>query len=210
MNNLSHKIELDPNDRQSTYFKKACGIQRFAYNWALAEWEVLYKAGEPVNPSILNKKLNKIKRTEYPWMMEVMKRVPQQGVLNLGRSFSKFLRKESSYPKFKKKGLRDSFRADDGPNRRCGSAVKVVGKYVKLYTVGRVKMKEELRLKGRIMSVTVSRTADRWFASFNVEVDHKVPVRENQAVVGVDLGVKDLAVLSDGTKFEGPKALKNN
>jgi putative transposase len=71
-------------------------------------------------------------------------------------------------------------------------------------------LKEELRLRGRILSVVVSRVAHKWFASFSIEIDHTVPVRENQAAVGVDLGIKSLAVLSDGTVFENPKALRSN
>jgi putative transposase len=72
-------------------------------------------------------------------------------------------------------------------------------------------MRELLRFEGKVKSAVVSRTADRWFVSLSVEIEHVPPVRENQAVVGVDLGIKTLATLSDDTPpIESPKALKWN
>jgi len=93
---------------------------------------------------------------------------------------------------------------------KLSHAVLVDGRAVTLPKIGRVKMKEALRLKGRVISCTVSHVAHKWFASFQVEIEHQVPSRENQAAVGVDLGLKSLAVLSDGTVFENPKALRSN
>ncbi|HVA92382.1 MAG TPA: RNA-guided endonuclease TnpB family protein, partial [Chloroflexota bacterium] len=81
------------------------------------------------------------------------------------------------------------------------------GQRIKLPVIGWVRLREALRFAGRPLSVTISRKADRWFASVAVQIDHPVPVRENQAAGGVDLGVKALATLSDGTVVEGPKAL---
>ena len=63
---LVHKIELRPNNKQATYFKKACGVARFAYNWGLAEWKKQYESGEKPNEISLRKKLNTIKKTEFP------------------------------------------------------------------------------------------------------------------------------------------------
>jgi putative transposase len=76
---------------------------------------------------------------------------------------------------------------------------------------GWVKMREALRFCGNVKSAVVSRTADRWFVSLSVEIDHVPPVRENQAVVGVDLGIKALAILSDDTPpVASPTALRRN
>ena len=71
-----HKNRLYPNDKQATYFAKACGVARFAYNWALAEWTRRYEAGEAVAESKLRKSLNAIKREQFPWMLEVTKCAP--------------------------------------------------------------------------------------------------------------------------------------
>jgi putative transposase len=113
------------------------------------------------------------------------------------------------YPQFKKKGEHAGFRADNGTDKNHPNAVVVNGKRVKPPVIGWVKMREALCFEGNIKSAVVSRTADRWFVSLSVEIDHVAPMRENQAVVGVDLGIKALATLSDNP-VESPKALRRN
>jgi putative transposase len=68
---LVHRIALDPNNEQRTYFARACGTARFAYNWALAEWEKAYAAGDKTNEAELRKRLNSIKEEQFPWMKEM-------------------------------------------------------------------------------------------------------------------------------------------
>ena len=70
---MSHKIELSPNNKQATYFAKAAGTARFAYNWALKEWKIQYDAGLKPNETALRRQLNSIKKEQYPWMYEVTK-----------------------------------------------------------------------------------------------------------------------------------------
>ena len=206
---LAHKVELNPTEEQRLYFARACGVARFAYNWALRQWMDKRAAGSKPNDPALRRQLNAIKESEFPWMSEVTKCAPQQAIRNLGTAFSRFFRQQSKHPRFQKKGLHDSFRADNGPPDKSSSAVEVAGCSVFLPRIGEVRMKEALRFKGRVISCTISRVAHKWFASFQVEVDHVLPARENQAVVGVDLGVTVLATLSDGTVFENPKALRS-
>lgn len=213
---IAHKIALDPNDRQATYFAKAAGVARFAYNWALAEWKRQYKARleDPSLPApseaALRKLLNSVKAEQFPWMAEVTKNAPQQAIKNLGAAFNRFFTGQAKYPRFKKKGKYDSFRADPGPDKNHPHAVDVSGKRVKLPVIGWVRMRESLRFRGKVLSAVVSRIADKWFVSLTVEVPDIIPDRESQAVGGVDLGVKALATLSDGSVFEGPKALRSN
>lgn len=202
---LAHKIALDPNVEQAVYFARACGTARFAWNWALSEWQRQYKEGGKPSEAALRKQLNTAKREQFPWMLEVTKVAPQQAIKNLGAAFKRFFEGKAKYPRFKKKGLHDSFRAENGPGTFAFDE-----KRIKLPVVGWVKMREILRLEGKILSATVSRVADRWFVSVTVEVAHQVPARENQAVGGVDLGVKALATMSDGGAVEGPKALRSN
>jgi putative transposase len=213
---IAHKIALDPNDSQATYFSRACGTARFAYNWALNEWQKQYTArkADPNLPApseaSLRRQLNAIKGEQFPWMADVTKNAPQQAIKNLGNAFKRFFAGQGKYPRFKKKGVHDSFRADPGPDKAQPNAVDVSGKRVKLPIIGWVRMREALRFQGKVKSATVSRMADRWFVSLTVEIDHQAPARENQAVGGVDLGVKALATVSDGTSIEGPKALRSN
>ena len=208
---ITHKIALDPNEAKRSYYARASGTARFAYNWALAEWKKQYFAGEKPSEASLRRKLNSIKNQQFPWMREVTKNAPQQAIKNLGTAFKNFFAGTGKYPQFKKKGQHDSFRADNGQDKQHPNAVEVKGKRVKLPVIGWVKMREALRFDGKIKSAVVSRTADRWFISLTVEIEHVAPIRENQAVVGVDLGIKALATLSDDTPpIESPKALGRN
>ncbi len=213
---LAHKIALDPNQEQAIYFAKASGIARFSWNWSLGEWQRQYnewreyRCGPKPSQLALRRQLNEVKTEQFPWMLEVSKTAPQQAIKNVGTAFKNFFDGRAKYPRFKKKGVsRDTFRADNGPTKEKPNAVRVEGKRVKLPVIGWIRMREAVRFAGNIKSATVSRVADRWFVSLCVEVDHTPPVRENQAG-GVDLGVKALATLSDGTVIEGPKALRRN
>lgn len=203
---LVHKIELKPNNEQKTYFAKACGVARFAYNWGLSEWEKSYQKQEKVSEVKLRRKLNSIKREEFPWMQEVTKVAPQQALKNLGQAFSRFFKKQGKYPKFKKKGIHDSFRADNGAVRIGEDAVLIQENKIKLPRIGLVRLKEELRFKGRIISVTISRKATKWYAAISVETNKLPHERKNHGSVGVDVGIKALATLSNGEKIAGPKA----
>lgn len=199
---LSHRIALVPTAAQEVLLRQAVGVSRFAYNWALAEWKRQYQAGEKPSEVALRRQLNAIKRQQYPWMLLVPKSVPQQAIKNCGAAFRRFFQKQGRYPKFKKKGMRDSARFDNGPG-----TFEFAGKRVRLPVIGWVKLREELRFSGKALSTTVRRVADRWFVSVPVEVDLPEPVRESQAAVGIDLGVNTAATLSSGEKLPGPKAL---
>jgi len=203
---LVHKIALKPNDKQITYFKKACGVARFAYNWGLAEWRNQYESGEKPNEISLRKKLNAIKKTEFPWMQEVTKVAPQQAIKNLGSAFNRFFKRQGKYPQFKKKGIRDSFRADNGPEKVGENAVQLKNKKINLPRIGWIKLKEELRFQGQIKSVTVSRRANRWYAAISVEINQLLHERKNHASVGIDLGIKTFVQLSSGESFAGAKS----
>ncbi len=203
---LAHKIALDPNDVQETYFRKAAGVARFAYNWALDQWQQQYEAwkADPTLPKpsdpALRKQLNAIKEDQFPWMLDVTKNAPQMAIIHLGQAFQNFFDGQFEYPAWKKKGRHDSFSLTN-------DQFAVRGKKIRIPKLGWVRMHEVLRWLGKILFATVSRTADRWFVSITVEIPDPPGVhRENQTVVGVDLGVSALATLSTGEKIVGPKA----
>ena len=206
---LAHKIALDPNDRQATHFAKAAGTARFAWNWALGQWQDQYKAGGKPSETALRKQLNAIKDEQFPWMGEITKNAPQQAIKNLGTAFKNFFEGRAKFPSFKKKGVHDSFRADNGPQVKGADAVVVDGKRVRLPVIGWVRMREPLRFAGQVKSAVVSRSADRWFVSLQVELPDRAAPENQGPPVGVDLGVKALATLSDGSAIEGPKALRS-
>lgn len=200
---MVHKIELAPNAAQRIYFARASGVARHAYNWALAEWKAEYEAGGKPSENSLRRRYNAVKPVDFPWALDVTKCAPQQAIKNLGTAFQRFFRGQARYPKFKKKGIHDSFRAENGPAKTGADAVPTDGKRIKLPKIGWVKMREAVRYDGQIKSVTISRRADRWFAAVSVETDHLTHSRKNHGAVGVDLGVTTLATLSDGRKMKG-------
>jgi putative transposase len=195
-----HKIRLYPNNVQAAYFAKACGVARFAYNWALAEWKRRYEAGEAVTESILRKALNAIKHEQFPWMYAVTKCAVQLAIKNdLNNAFRNFFAKRAEFPKFRKKGIHDSFGVSN-------DQFEVDGAKVWIPLLGWVKMAEELRFDGKVIGATVSRRAGMWYISIQVEMPDPMPIHTSESqAVGVDLGVKALAALSDGSVFEGVK-----
>jgi len=199
----AHKIKLQPTHAQVVHFARACGVARHAYNWALAQWKQQYEAGGKPSEMSLRKQYNAIKPTEFPWSLEVTKNAPQQAIKNLGTAFQNFFRRvkqggKPGYPAFKKKGVRDSFRADNGPQKTGENAVAVSGKSVKLAKVGSVRMREELRFDGQVLSATVSRMADGWYVTLLVETTDCLSGPLDRGTVGVDLGIKEFATLSNG------------
>lgn len=207
--NKAHKIKLYPTDSQLRLLTKSCGVARFAYNWALARWNEKYEAGEKIVRNSLRKELTEIKRQQFPWMIEVGKTCPQYGIANLEKAFSQFF-KGAGYPRFKKKGVRDSFLSVENKE-----AFKQKGFKIYLPKIGNIRCSENLRFEGKVNNVVVKRIADMWFAIINIEVPDSAPALkrlpgDNQAIVGADFGIKSMMVLSDGTVFENPKAYRKN
>jgi len=212
----AHKIALAPNNAQATHLARACGVARFAYNWALAEWTRQYEAWKVdnslprPNQMALRRQLNAIKRSEFPWMLEVTKCAPQMAIVQLGEAFRNFFAKRAGYPKFRKKGVHDRFSISN-------DQFQIKDRRIRIPNLGWVRMREALRFRGKIVSATISRVADRWFASICVEISdtenaaslnlRSIPQAESQGAVGVDLGVSALATLSTGEVISGPKAL---
>jgi putative transposase len=200
-----HKIKLKPNGCAVRYFNRACGIRRFAFNWAYQENQKEYReTKKSLSGYDLVKRFNSCKAVQFPWTAFVTKWAPQKAIQDFGEALKRFFKKKSLFPKLKKKGkCRDSFYLGIG-------AFKITGKRLHVPKLGKVKMTQELRFAGVPKSVTISKTANEWFAAVSVEVSDSVPYAhecKTQAVIGVDLGLRTFAMLSDGSKREAPKAL---
>lgn len=198
----AHKIRLYPNNVEETYFKKACGVARKAYNWGLDLWMKKLEKKEKVKEADIRKELNKIKYIEFPWMLEVTKCAPQLAIKNnLNNAFKNYFNKKAGFPRFHKKGIDDSFSISN-------DQFEVKGKYVRIPKLGLVKMSEELRYTGKLIAAVISRKAGKWYIAIQVEFTKELTSTNKNQVVGVDLGVKNLATLSNGIIFEGPKPSK--
>ena len=221
-----HIIELTPNNTQATYFKKACGIARFAYNWALGQWQKQYeqdklyrdeclakniaidetKLHKPTQGK-LRKQLNSIKRQQFPFMLEVTKCSPQLAIMQLGDAFKRFFKVESKYPQFRKKGVNDRFSLSNDQFKLKQVKDKP---FIQIPNLGLVRMREKLRFDGKILSAKVFTKGGKWFVSVAVELSKTTkPLPKTNKSVGIDLGITELATLSDGTKIQAPKPLKN-
>jgi len=198
----SYKTELDPNNKQKTLFKKNCGVARFAYNWGLATLEEDYKNEKKLKPNFiqLNNLFNSIKKEKYPWALEASKWSPACALQNLSETFKKFFNKQCGFPKYKKKGQKDSFTVFEG--------IKVVKNKIKIPKIGWVKLKQDAYIpQEKPKAATISLRAGRWFVS--VRYEHEITQGNwTEETIGVDLGIKSLAVCSDGEIFEAPRKLK--
>lgn len=208
------KTELDLNNRQRTACLQHAGVARFAFNWALSQKKSAMDAREKIpNAIALHRRLNALKPTEFPWMYDVSKCAPQEALRNLDRAFDNFFRKcklrksgklkgKVGFPRFKSK------RKGIGSFRLTGS-IKVTDRTIQLPRLGVLRLKERdyLPSDAKILSATVSERAGRWFVSLRVEVSTPEPAPKACAIIGVDLGIKTLAVVSDGTSFANPKPL---
>lgn len=202
MPTLAHKIRLTPTPEQEIYFRKACGTARFAYNWGLAEWRRQYTAGGHPSMFALKKQFNAMKRQTFPWITEVTKCATESGLMNLGKAFSNFFQHRADYPRVHKKGKHDSFTIANDKIALRPFAVQIP-------KLGWVRMTESLRFSGHLKSAVVSRIADHWFVSFTIEMtDSPRQPCKSHATVGVDVGIETLATLSDGMRFENPKATR--
>ncbi|PDO10802.1 MAG: transposase [Candidatus Reconcilbacillus cellulovorans] len=207
--NRAYRYELDPNVQQRILLAKHAGAARFAYNWGLARRMELYRqTGKGTNAMEQHRELNRLKKTQFPWMYEVSKCAPQEALRDLDRAFRNFFRglkegRKVGFPRFKKKGRDDRF--------RLTGAIHVLDRAVQLPRLGVIRLKEAPAVQGRILSATVSREAGRWFVSLTVEQDIPDPAPVEGPVCGMDVGLSHFATIasSDGEveKVEAPRPL---
>jgi len=205
----AYKTELDPNNVQRTALLKNAGAARFAYNWGLARRIQEYKGtGRSSNAIEQHRQLNALKAEQFPWMYDVSKCAMQEALRDLDKAYQNFFRRVKNgenpgFPKFKsrKNGI-GSF--------RLTGAIRVTETHIKLPRIGWLRLKEHgyIPTDGiSILSVTVSELAGRWFVSVLCRQEIKVSEAIGEPI-GVDLGIKELAVCSDGQRFENPKPLR--
>jgi putative transposase len=210
----SFKIRLEPNNVQCTLFQRHAGVSRHAYNQGLVYCNDLFKNGEKIPSAItLHKWLVATVKKENPWYYESSKCSPQEALRDLEKSFKNFhrLQKKSGYslkdkkgflkglPNFKKKGKKDSFYLE--------GSIRIENNLIKLPKIGWVKLSEKIDTTN-IKNCVISRIANNWFVSFKTEYKPKY-TNKKYSNVGVDLGIKTLATLSNGEIFENLKPYKN-
>ena len=193
----AHKIRLNPTAEQYTYFMKAAGTARYAYNWSVTLWHET--EGNKPTALELKKKFN----AEKPqWVYEVTKCAAEGAFTDFGNALSNFYAKRADAPTFKKRSKGQfSFKLNN-------DKFDVRGFWVKIPKLGLVNMAEKLRFKGKILGAVVSREGGWWSISITVEMSdqHTLPKPKE---CGLDVGLLRLATLSDGTTFENGRPLRH-
>jgi len=195
------RYELAPTNKQRSLLVRSAGTARFAYNWGLDVCRA-YLGKHLLIPSAmeLHRMWNAYKREHAPWAYEVSKCAGQEALRDLRTAFDNFFASRGGkragpkmgFPRYRKRGRDDRF--------RLTGAIHVGPKGVQLPRLGWVRTKEPTaKFRGRVLSASVRREADRWYVSLTVEVERPEPQPCGGGVVGVDLGLTAFATLSDGT-----------
>lgn len=193
----AYKFRLYPDDEQQVFFAKSFGCVRFIWNKMLSDKIEHYEATktELKNTPAQYKK-------EFEWLKEIDSLALANVQQSLRSAYSKFFKQGAGFPKFKKKGARDSYTT----NNQKGT-VAVTKNTVKLPKIGHVKAVIDRPVNGLIKSATVSCTSSgKYYVSLLVETIVK-PLPKTESNIGIDLGLTDFIVLSDGTKVANPKFL---
>lgn len=206
----SIKVRLSPNNKQLTRLFQYAGYARFAYNWAVAKEQENYKQGNKfLTDNELRKEFTQLKKQEeYNWLNEVSNNVTKQAIKDACNTYKRFFKGYCKYPKFKsKKYSTPSFYQDNGKIRFTDTHVKVEG-------ISRSKKRNKQKLnwiklceKGRIptnckyMNPRFTFDGLYWYVSVGIEIDDNTSLPLNEGI-GIDLGVKDLAICSDGNTYK--------
>lgn len=212
----AHKIRLNPTEEQATYLRQACGVARFTFNWALAEWKRQKEAGvEKCGALTLKKQFNAIKKEQFPWATEVPKSAGDTGFFN----FEAAMKNYYDSVKGKRKGARMGFPKFKSKKRSKLSFCMAYDQVTERNYVGHdfrmpkmakpINMTEPLRFSGKVKESIVSFSAGHWWVSVIVDIVDPAPLDHPVKSVGIDLGIKTLAKLSDDKEFENQKLLKS-
>lgn len=205
------KRELKLNNKQRTLMAKHAGYSRFVYNYGLSLYSQLdhkeFKGGVTKKIGAIKKVLTNFRSKEPGitcWMKKLSSKVYQSALQDLQAAFGRFFKGLGKYPVFKRKKDSNSFTVYDGN----GVVVRRAGNKIKIPTLGTFTLKEPLDARYVTQTFTVSKKGDRWFVAFSVNASRVPPLFPEKTKVGIDLGVKCFATLSDGTTYDAPKSLK--
>ena len=203
----AYKYRIYPNKKQKEIIAKTFGCCRFVYNTYLAKRIEVYEASKETFSYIQCANDMKQLKSELKWLKEVDSTALQSSLKDLDMAYQKFFKEHSGFPKFKsKKTHKFSYKS------KCSNGnIQYCGKYIKLPKLGKVKTKNKLIPSGRILSATVSQEpSGKYYVSLCC-TDVNIPVLDKtNNSIGIDLGIKDFCITSNGEKIENPKYLKKS
>ena len=194
---LAKKIRLKPTNEQEQQLWKSVGTSRWTYNWTLGRQKENYEKGNKfLSDNELRKEITQLKKQEeFKWLNEVSNNIPKQAVKDACDAYKKFFKGQSKFPKFKsRKKSKPSFYNDN-------VKLKVKTKTVLIEKVGWIKTSEQLPIDAKYKNPRVSFDGKYWYLSVGIEEEIKQPELTNE-VIGIDLGLKELAICSDGQVFK--------
>jgi putative transposase len=208
MINKAYKYRIIPNKVQQELLEKHFGCVRFVFNWGLGKKIKAYQQEKKrLSCFDLINELAKLKKEkDFKWLNDVNSQSLQMSLRNLDNAFTNFFRKQNKFPNFKsKKHNINSF--------QIPQHLKLSDK-LDIPKIKGIKIKQHRKLEGKIKTATVSKTpTGKYYISILVEQDKKLPKKlkiKEKTTIGIDLGIKTFATLSDGRKIDNPKYLKNN
>jgi putative transposase len=208
----SYKVEMKPNNRQCTTLIRYAGTKRFIYNWALGRRIEEYKTtGKSSSSNEQQKQLTILKRRELEWLYNIPSTVQYAAIVDVDAAYKHFFRRVRSggnpgFPKFKS-------RKDGIGTFTVKGCIVLESGNIKLPTIGKIRLKRSDYIPTygiKVLSATVSEKSGRWFVSVNCDINIPDPPVPTGDPIGIDLGIKTLAVVSDGRTFDNPKILRKS
>lgn len=198
------KFRIYPNKTQEKLIQKTFGCVRFVFNYFLQRRIDAYRENkETINYYRCSSELTALKK-KLEWLREPDKCSLQASIKDLDTAYKNFFAHRARFPRFKSKKKRHN-------SYRTNMNIKVLEKRIQLPKLGKVKFRDNQTIQGRILNATVSQDADgRYFVSVcctDVKADE---FEKTNKVVGIDLGLKEFAIVSDGSKYENPRFLKKS
>jgi len=204
----AYKYELVPDGQQKRSMSRFAGSCRFVYNKALALQKERYESGEKKHGYAALCKLLTQWRTsaETPWLADAPIHPLQQTLKDLERGYGNFFAKRADFPRFKRKGIRDSFRYPDAKQIKLDEA----NGRIFLPKLGWLRYRHSRNIQGALRTVTVSLKAGRWFVSIQTKREVDKPLPEAASAIGIDVGIARFATFSDGSYLEPLNSFKRH
>ena len=202
--NKAYKFRIYPTKEQEVLIVKTIGCSRFVFNHFLAKWNETYKeTGKGSTYGVCSSELPNLKK-ELPQLKEVDSIAIQSSVKNLADAYSRFFKKQNNAPRFKSKRNK----VQSYTTKHTNGNIAIEGDKIKLPKLGLVRFAKSKEVEGRILNATIRRNpSGKYFVSLLVETDVQ-PLPKTNKEVGIDVGLKDFAILSNGEVFENPKFLR--
>lgn len=203
----AYYYRIYPNKKQKKLISKSFGCCRFIYNHYLAKRiETYEKNKENLTYAQCSKDMTELK-SELQWLKEVDSTALQSALKDLDFAYHNFFKKNSGFPKFKsKKTHKFSYKS------KCvGNNIQFCGRYIKLPKLGMVKTKNKLIPQGRILNATISQEpSGKYYVSLCCTDVEAKPLEKTGNIIGLDLGIKEFCITSNGEKVNNPKYLKKS